>query len=125
MADEEKLSRRSLAAQALGWLDEPSRGLVPAIHTSTNYKRGADGSYPGGSEYGRDDNPTYRQAEALLAEIEGGAEARLFASGMAAATAVVDGLGPLVRVIAQTGMYWAFRRWLEAGRTGREERSAR
>ena len=112
-SDRPKPRRRSLAAQGLGWVDERTRALVPPIHTSTNYERAADGSWPG-SEYTRDDNPTYLQVEALLAELEGAQAALVLASGMAAATAVVDALDPGPRVVAPERMYWSFRRWLQA-----------
>lgn len=107
-----KPNRRSITAQALGWIDGTTRALVPPIHTSTNYERSPDGSWSG-AEYTRDDNPTYLQAEALLAELEGAEEALLFASGMAAATAVIDALGPASRVIAPQKMYWSLRHWLQ------------
>jgi len=38
--------------------------------------------------YSRPDNPTYTQAESVLASLEGGADAALFGSGMAAVSAV-------------------------------------
>ena len=110
---DQKATLRSLAAQALGWVEERTRALVPPIHTSTNYERAADGSYPGGRSYTRDENPTYEQVEALLAELESGEGALLFGSGMAAMTAVIDALGPGVRVVAPERMYWTFRQWLQ------------
>ena len=88
--DAPALRPATLAAQALGWWEPSTRGLVPAIHPATTYERATDGSYPGGRSYTRDENPTYEQAEALLAALEGGEEALLFASGMAAAAAVAD-----------------------------------
>src|SRR4051794_41429984 len=50
---------------------------------------------PGDAPYGynRDDNPTWRRYEAALGDLEG-AEAVLFASGMAAVSAVVLALRP-------------------------------
>ena len=36
----------------------------------------------------RDENPTYPQAEEIIAKLEGGAEALLLASGLAAATSL-------------------------------------
>lgn len=113
--EKRRVHRRSRTAQALGWVDEKTRALVPPIHTSTNYERAANGSYPGGHEYSRDKNPTYLQVESLLAELEGGHDALVFASGMAAATAVVDALGVGARVIAPERMYWTFRNWLHKG----------
>ena len=62
------------------------RGLAPPIYPSATYERDADGTYPGGHSYTRDQNPTWDPAEELLCRLEGGAEALLFSSGMAAAT---------------------------------------
>ncbi|HVR28617.1 MAG TPA: aminotransferase class I/II-fold pyridoxal phosphate-dependent enzyme [Thermoanaerobaculia bacterium] len=114
------LRPETLAAQALGWWEPSTRGLVPAIHPSTTFERAEDGSYPGGRGYTRDENPTYEQAEALLAALEGGEQALLFASGMAAAAAVLDSLDPGAHVVAGSPMYWALRSFLE--RLAREGR---
>ena len=50
--------------------------------------RDPDNQYRRGRSYGRADNPTYDQPQALLTALEGGAASLLFSSGMAAATAV-------------------------------------
>ncbi len=102
----------TLAAQAMGALDPVGRGLAPAIHTATTYERAADNSYPGGRSYGRDDNPSFEPAEDLLRALEGGRRALLFASGMAAATALFQALSPGDHVVAPEVMYWGLRRWL-------------
>jgi len=102
----------TLAAQALGWVDDATRAVIPAIHPSTTYLRDPDNQYRSGRVYGRADNPTYDQAEALLAQLEGGAEASLFASGMAAATAVFMALAPGDHVVVPSVMYWSLRNWL-------------
>ncbi|MEE3750414.1 cystathionine gamma-lyase [Mycobacterium intracellulare] len=44
--------------------------------------------------YGRSSNPTWRQLESALAELEGAAGARVFGSGMAAISAVLRALAP-------------------------------
>lgn len=103
----------TLAAQALGRVEPHTRSVVPAIYPSTLYERAPDGSYPGGHTYTRDENPTYDQAEALLARLEGGAGALLFSSGMAAATTVFETLEVGDHVVAPEQMYWTVRRWLE------------
>ncbi|MFI4986518.1 MAG: trans-sulfuration enzyme family protein [Alphaproteobacteria bacterium] len=112
MTDSKPLKPATLAAQALGWIDEPSRAIVPVIHPSTTYIRDADNQYRSGRAYSRDDNPSYDQPEALLKTLEGGADCLLFASGMAAATAVFQALKPGDHVIAQSVMYWGLRKWL-------------
>ncbi len=106
------LSPETLAAQALGRVDAVTRALVPAIHPSTTYERDADGGYSSGRGYTRPHNPTYDEPEALLAALEGGNDCLLFASGMAAATAVFQSLLPGDHVVASRVMYWALRTWL-------------
>ena len=103
----------TLAAQALGWHDASTHALAPSIVPSAPYERSSDGSYPGGHTYTRDQNPTYDQAEALLARLEGGVDALLFSSGMAAATTVFETLTPGDHVVAPEHMYWTIRLWLQ------------
>jgi len=89
------VSPETLAAQALGEVDPVSGGLAPVINPSTSYERQADGSYRQARQYTRADNPTVEHAERLLAALEGaGCACALFASGMAAATAVFQSLLP-------------------------------
>ena len=106
------LSRETLAAQALGEIDQASGALSPAIHPSTIYERSPDGSYRSGLAYTRADNPTYDHAERLLAALEGGVACMLFASGSAAATAVFQSLLPGDHVLVSRILYWGIRRWL-------------
>jgi cystathionine gamma-synthase len=111
---------RTLAAQALGRIDEPTRAVVPPIHLSTTYLRDPDNQYRSGNIYGRPDNPTIREAEAIIAALEGAAEALVLGSGMSAATAVFLALSPGDHVVAPKVMYWSLRNWLmtEATRWG-------
>src|SRR5262245_2675127 len=111
---------RTLAAQALGAVDPATQAVVPPLHVATTFIRDADNQYRSGYAYGRPDNATVRQAEALIAALEGAQEATLFASGMAAATSVVLALPARSHIVASQVMYWAFRHWLahEATRFG-------
>ena len=102
----------SIAAQALGWIDEATRAITPPIHVSTTYIRDPDNQYRTGRVYARADNPAFDQAEAVVARLEGGAQAALFASGMAAATAIFQALAPGDHVLAPKVMYWSLRNWL-------------
>ncbi|MGI8826733.1 MAG: trans-sulfuration enzyme family protein [Chloroflexota bacterium] len=107
------LSPETLAAQAMGDIDPVSGALAPFIHLSTNYEQLADGSYHQGRVYTRADNPTYEYAEQLLASLEGGgSRCALFASGMAAATAVFQSLLPGDHVLVARMLYWGLRKWL-------------
>ncbi len=111
-SDKPVLHRPTLTAQGLGRVAIPYRDIVPPIHVATTYERGADGAYPGGRMYSRADNPSYDQAEALIASLEGAAAAMVFASGQAAAAALFQALVPGDRVLAPRNMYWALRKWL-------------
>ncbi len=102
----------TIAAQALGWIDEATRAIIPPIHVSTTYLRDPDNQYRSGRVYSRADNPAYDQAEAVLARLEHGEQAMLFSSGMAAATAVFQALSPGDHVLAPKVMYWSLRNWL-------------
>jgi cystathionine gamma-synthase len=106
------LAPESLAAQALGWVDETTRAVVPPVHLSTTYLRDPDNQYRSGRVYSRADSPNYNQPEALLARLENGAAALVFASGMSAATACFLALAPGDHVIAPKVMYWSLRNWL-------------
>jgi len=112
MAERPKTSAWTRAAQALGWLDPATNGVAPAIYPSTNYSRTQAYEKHDGRGYTRDDNPTYDQAEALICDLEGGAEALLFASGMAAGTVPFQALGPGDHVVVSEILYFGMRKWL-------------
>ena len=109
MTDRADLDIATRVAQALGAVDKATGALVPPVHTSTTYLRDRDYKLPGPWSYGRPDNPTVEAAEAVLASIEGGAGALLFASGTAAFTSVFQALKPGDHVVAPKEMYWALR----------------
>ena len=111
-ADKPALRPESLAAQGMGRVATPYRDIVPPIYVSTTYERGADGAFPGGRIYSRADNPTYDQAESLIAALEGAPSAMLFASGQAAAAAVFQALAPGACALVPRNMYWGLRKWL-------------
>ena len=108
----------TVSAQALGWIDERTRAVTPPIHVSSTYLRDPDNQYRSGRVYARADNPAFDQAEAVLCALEEGAQAMLFASGMAAATAVFQALAPGDHVLAPRVMYWSLRNWLTTFATG-------
>ncbi|MEX0623618.1 PLP-dependent aspartate aminotransferase family protein [Saccharospirillum sp.] len=103
----------TLVAQALGDIDATTGALIPAIHNSTTYQRDADNGYSRGRVYSRADNPGYDPIERVLTELEQGADALVFASGMAASVAVFQALQPGAHVIAPVVMYWSLRNWLK------------
>lgn len=112
MSDKDDVKPETLAAQALGWVDPTTRAVIPSIQPSTTFERDADNSYPAGRIYIRDQNANYDQVEQLLARLEKGEDALLYASGMAASVAVFQALAPGSRVVAPEAMYWGLRKWL-------------
>src|SRR5258708_17345726 len=103
----------TLAAQALGSTDASTGAVVLPVHTATPSLRAPDNKYRRGRGYGRADNPSYDQPEALLTALEGGAATLLFSSGMAAAAAVFQSLPRDSHVVAPRVMYWGLRSWLK------------
>jgi cystathionine gamma-synthase len=103
---------RTLAAQAAGAIDEATGAIVRPMHLATTFER--DPAYADWSRdiYGRPDNPTARDAEAVIGALEGAAETLVFGSGMSAAVALFLGLGAGAHIVAPTKMYWALRNWL-------------
>ena len=107
------LSPATLLAQGGMPAADATGALAPTPIFSTTFVREADNSYRDGRVYGRDDNPTFNPPEELIARLEAGFEARLFSSGMAAATTLFLSLRPGDHVVAPRTMYWALRRWLQ------------
>ena len=77
MSDWDEWRPETLAAQALGWIDEHTKAVVPPIHLATTYLRDPDNRYRSGRAYGRADNPSFDQPEALLAPPSSRAHFRL------------------------------------------------
>ena len=64
---------------------DPATGAVsPPIYQTSTFKQDGVGGLRGGYEYSRSANPTRTALESALAELEGGASAAAFASGLAA-----------------------------------------
>lgn len=92
--------------------NSPYGAIAVPITLSTTFERAADGAYPGGYEYARDDNPNRRALEAAIAALEGGEDAAAFASGSAAAMTLFQGLQPGDEVIVSDDCYFGVREML-------------
>jgi len=112
------LKSETIAAQAAGSGDAVTGAIVPAIHIASTFVRDADNQYRKGFCYGRSDNPTVRQTEDVLTQLEGGAATLLYASGMTAATTAFLTLERPAHVIAPKVMYWGLRQWLSEDAAG-------
>jgi len=103
------MKMETLAVHA-GRRSDPATGAVThPIHLSTTFERGADGQYPLGFSYSREGNPTRQALEKCLAALEGGKEALAFSSGLAVATALIQGLEPGDHIIAPEDVYYGLR----------------
>ena len=107
------IAPETIVAQAAHYEDPTTGAVVPPIQPSTTFAR--DEKYrllSADHSYGRDENPSFRSAERMLARLEGAEDALLFSSGMAAAMAIVQSLEPGERIVAPKVMYWGLRNWL-------------
>ncbi len=105
-------SIRTIIAQAGHYIDEVTGAVVPAIQPSTTFARREDYSLYGQYIYSRNGSPTVTHAESLICALESGFESRLFASGMAAATALIETVATGQRIAAPTVMYHGVKNWL-------------
>ena len=95
----------TLAVHAGHAVDVGTGAVTEAIQLSTTFERDADGGYSRGFLYSRNHNPNRNGLEAALAALEGGAASAAFGSGLAAVTAIFQGLMPGDHVIAPNDIY--------------------
>lgn len=113
--DRQSLRLETLLAQAGthygGVAAVSSRDVVPPLHLATTYERGEDGlTYPGGFVYSRHANPTRSNLEAVVTQIEKGAEwTAAFASGMAAANAILQAFAGNAFLVMPSDLYHGVR----------------
>jgi cystathionine gamma-synthase len=92
--------------------DAATGAVAEPIHLSTTFERDADGDYPRGYRYSREGTPNRTALESCVSQLEGGAGAAAFASGLAANMAVLEFLeaGDLL-VASQEGYYGSLRQF--------------
>ena len=112
MREDPSFSPETIAAQADHFLDPATGALAPPIHPSTTYARGPDYALLGEHVYSRYGHPTGDQVERLAARLDGGAEAALFSSGLAATTAFFETVEAGRHIVAPRVMYHGAQDWL-------------
>jgi cystathionine gamma-synthase len=112
MKEDTKTSLESRIAQACHYVDEVTGGISPPLQFSTTYCRDPAYDHVGNYSYSRADNPSWEVLEKVCAEIDGGAEARCFASGMAAVCAFFETVNSGEHVVAPRVMYHGSQDWL-------------
>jgi cystathionine gamma-synthase len=104
-----KMHFDTIAIHAGAEPDETTSSLAPPIHLSTTFEHAPDGGALHGFTYVRDGNPTQSRLEVALAAIEEGEAALAFASGMAAAAALMQSLPAGAHVIFPSDGYYGLR----------------
>ncbi|WP_027834641.1 trans-sulfuration enzyme family protein [Maritalea myrionectae] len=103
----------TLFAQAAGYIDQQTAGVVPAIQPSTTFVR--DENYDllrDNNIYARDDNDIVRLAEKILATAENAQDALVFPTGMAAIAALFRTTRAGQTIIMQSQIYWGTTKWV-------------
>src|SRR5215831_11126319 len=88
-----------------GQRPDPLTGAVmPPIYATSTYVQSSPGVHKG-YDYSRTRNPTRDALQAAVADLEGGAAAFAFASGMAASSTVIELLDSGSHIIAMHDLY--------------------
>jgi cystathionine gamma-synthase len=112
MNEDKKASLESLLPHACHYIDPVSGGISPPLQFSTTYARDAEYEYLSDYSYSRSGNPSWEVLEQVCAELDGGAEAKCFASGMAAVCAFFETVNTGEHVVAPRVMYHGSQDWL-------------
>ena len=118
MTDSDR-SVETLLAQGGHFIDPATGAIVPPIHPATTFAR--DEHYElRGYGYSRSGNPTCALVEQVLAELEGAADALVFASGLAGVATFFDTVPAGARVVVPRVMYHGAADWLRRRAERRE-----
>src|SRR4029450_9925258 len=99
------------SVKAVGSEAIPGSPVAPPPVPASTYYLSPDETEPVDS-YGRSSNPTWRQLESALAELEGAATALTFGSGMAAITSALRVLAkPNTKLVVPADGYYQVRRY--------------
>ncbi|MEL6302846.1 MAG: PLP-dependent aspartate aminotransferase family protein [Pseudomonadota bacterium] len=113
MEDDPKTSPETWLANGLHTHDQSTGAVMPAIHPSTTFARTPDYELINPAHiYARAENPTFRLPERMIAELEGAADARIFGSGMSAASIVFQTLRSGDHIVLPREMYYNLRAWV-------------
>lgn len=99
----------TMAVHAGGRPEDQFGDVAAPIRLSTTFARDAEGTPLGGHTYIRESNPTQSALEKALAALEGGEDALVFGSGMAAGVTLMQALPSGSHVVLPRDAYYAFR----------------
>ena len=112
MDKDKQESLESRIVQACHYIDELTGGVSPPLQFSTTYARNSEYDYLSRFSYSRSGSPSWELLEQVCAELDGGAEARCFSSGMAAVCAFFETVHSGEHVVAPRIMYHGSQDWL-------------
>ncbi|GLZ85198.1 cystathionine gamma-lyase [Metapseudomonas resinovorans] len=107
MSQQEDAEARAFATRVIhaGQAPDPSTGaIMPPIYANSTYAQESPGVHKG-LDYGRSHNPTRWALERCVADLEGGAQAFAFASGLAAISTVLELLDSGSHIVASNDLY--------------------
>jgi len=104
---------RSRVAQAMHYVDEQTGAVVPPIFSTATFARDENMELRNGYIYGRYGNPTSDLVEKIICELEDGADALAFGSGLAAFAAVFETVSSGGHIVAPQMMYFGAQTWLK------------
>lgn len=103
---------RTRAAQAAHFIDRATGAVVPPVHLATTFARDENYELMADFIYQRYSSPTVELAESVLAELDGGVDAMVFASGMAGIVALLETVETGRHIVAPNVMYHGTLDWL-------------
>ncbi|MND88657.1 Cystathionine beta-lyase [compost metagenome] len=107
MSQQDDTSQRAFATRVIhaGQAPDPSTGaIMPPIYANSTYAQESPGVHKG-LDYGRSHNPTRWALERCVADLEGGAQAFAFASGLAAISTVLELLDSGSHILSSNDLY--------------------
>ena len=127
MSHSERTTRHAFGTRVIhaGQTPDPSTGaIMTPIYANSTYVQDSPGVHKG-LDYGRSHNPTRWAFERCVADLESGAQAFAFASGMAAIATVLELLDSGAHVIAGDDLYGGTYRLMDKPALRRRTRSSR
>ncbi|MDH4556363.1 PLP-dependent transferase [Pseudomonas sp. BN417] len=107
MSQQDDNGQRAFATRVIhaGQAPDPSTGaIMPPIYANSTYAQDSPGVHKG-LDYGRSHNPTRWALERCVADLEGGAQAFAFASGLAAISTVLELLDSGSHILSSNDLY--------------------
>ncbi len=118
-SDSKSIARLAFATRVIhaGQSPDPSTGaIMPPIYATSTYVQPSPGVHKG-LDYGRSHNPTRWAFERCVADLEGGAQAFAFASGLAAIATVLELVDAGSHIVSTDDVYGGTFRLFERVRT--------